>query len=350
MKERVPVAIVGFGSQGRRTAEAVTRQKDMKIIGVALNQPDLSAHLASRIGYPIFSMEPEDMVGFKKAGLSCKGSIDSLLQKAKALVDCTPAGVGKQNKEKFYKKYEVKVVFQAGEEPAIAEVPAFFSLTDYEKAHKAKFVRVASPFAVSIGRTLWALQQHTNVKKAFCTFVRAGSETMRAHQGPVDTIIPESPTNLQRIKWELNRILGELDILMSSVKVPSILLDVQPIFFELTQKARSDSVMDLLTNTPRIIVVSSEAGLFSTDSLFEFFRRTRPHSADIYEVCVWKEQVEAHENMVKLVQAVDSHSVHIPEVIDAIRAMTTTMSKNESMRQTDTALGILNAGLEFGIW
>jgi glyceraldehyde-3-phosphate dehydrogenase (NAD(P)) len=279
MKDRIPIIIIGFGSQGRRVTEAIARQPDMKVIGVALSQLDLSAHLAFRIGYPIFSMEPQAKSAFKRAEIPCEGSIETLMPKVKAVVDCAPAGVGKQNKEKFYQKYGLSVVFQAGENPTVAEIPAFFSLKDFERARAAKFVRVASPFAVSLGRTLWLLYQKCKAKRIFCTFVRAGSETMRANQGPVDTIIPDSSTNLQGIKRELNQIFGELEFLLSSVKVPSILFDVQSIFLELGKKVRLDIVDDLLSKTPRVALVSGEAGLSSTDSLFEFYRRLRPFQA-----------------------------------------------------------------------
>jgi len=346
MKAKIPVAVVGFGSQGRRTAEAIARQHDMEIVGVALSQPDLSAHLAFRRGYPIFSIEPKGVSVFKNAGIWCKGSIETLLSKVKAVVDCTPAGVGKQNKERFYQKSDLRVVFQAGEDPSIANTPAFFSPADYEKARDAKFVRVASPLAVSVGRILWTVQQRWDIKKMFCTFVRAGSETMRAHQGPVDTIIPVSPASLQRVRWELNQMFGELEVYLSSFNVPSILLDACSICLELTDKPRLDIVMDLLSEARRVSIVSSEAGLFSTDVIFEFFRRIRPYSADVYEVCVWKEQVEAYGNVLKLSQAVDPHSVHIPEVVDAVRAMTTKMSRDESAKLTDESLSVLKAGFK----
>jgi len=73
----------------------------------------------------------------------------------------------------------------------------------------------------------------------------------------------------------------------------------------------------------------------------EFFRRIRPFSADIYQVCVWKEQVETQDTALKLTQAIDPHSVHIPEVIDAVRALTTKIPKDESKKLTDRALSIL---------
>jgi len=54
MRDKIPVALVGFGSQGRRVAQAVTRQRDMEVIGVALSQSDLSAHLAFKTSYPVY--------------------------------------------------------------------------------------------------------------------------------------------------------------------------------------------------------------------------------------------------------------------------------------------------------
>lgn len=341
MRDKIPVALVGFGSQGRRVAQAVACQEDMRVIGVALSQPDLSAHLAFRIGYPIYCVEPKSTMAFKNSGISSEGLIDSLISEAKVVVDCTPSGVGKQNIERFYQKSTARVIFQAGEEQTIANVPAFFATTDFEKARKTKFVRMASPLAVSIARTILAVGKQFGLKKVGCTFIRAGSETMRALQGPVDAIVPEPASNLERVEWELNQMLNDVFVSLCSVKVSSILLDVQSIFTELTRKVTADAVTKLLTKTPRIVVVDMENGLSSTDSLFEFFRRIRPFSADVYEVCLWRNQIDAQNGMLKLVQAMDPHSVHIPEVIDAIRALVTEISKDESMERTDKALGIL---------
>jgi glyceraldehyde-3-phosphate dehydrogenase (NAD(P)) len=339
--KRIPVALVGFGSQGRRVAEAISRQEDMELVGVALSQPDLSAHLASRIGYPVYFTDSKSARLFKKSEISCQGSIEILISKAKVIVDCTPSGIGKQNKEKFYQKFGVKAIFQAGEDPTIASVPTFISLIDYEKARKAMFVRLASPFATALTRTLLPLQKGFGVKRVACTFVRTGSETMRAHQGPVDTLIPEPPRAMQSIKMELSRMLGTVEVFLSSIKVPSILLDTQSVFVELTNQTSANAVAELLARTPRVVMLSSERGLFSTDTVFEFFRRIRPFSGDIYEVCVWKEQIEVQGHRIKFTQTLDPHSVHIPEAIDAIRAMTTKISFSESLRRTDKSLCIM---------
>jgi glyceraldehyde-3-phosphate dehydrogenase (NAD(P)) len=332
---------VGFGSQGRRVAEAISRQEDMELVGVALSQPDISARLAFKIGYPIYLVDSKSAKLFEESKISCKGSMETLLSKAKVVVDCTPSGVGKQNKEKFYRKFGVKAIFQAGEDPKIASIPAFISLIDYEKARNALFVRLTSPSATALTRTILPLQQKFGARRVACTFVRAGSETMRAHQGPVDTLIPESPRATQLIKMELNRILGKVEAFVSSIKVPSILLDMQSIFVKLTKRTSVNAIAELLARTPRVVTISGKTGLFSTDAVFEFFRRIRPFAGDIYEVCVWKEHIQVQGRIIKFTQTLDPHSVHIPEAIDAIRAMTTEISFDESLRLTDKSLCIM---------
>jgi hypothetical protein len=78
-----------------------------------------------------------------------------------------------------------------------------------------------------------------------------------------------------------------------------------------------------------VVLIENERGLFSTDAIFEFFRRIRLFAGDIYEVCVWKEQIKVYDQIVEFTQTLDPHSVHIPELIDAIRAVTTKISIKE---------------------
>lgn len=146
---------------------------------------------------------------------------------------------------------------------------------------------------------------------------------------------------MQLIGLELSRILGKVEVFLSSIKVPSILLDTQSIFVELTKQTSANAVAELLARTPRVVTVSGKRGLFSTDAIFEFFRRIRPISGDIYEVCVWKEQIEVQGRIIKFTQTLDPHSVHIPEAIDALRAMTMKISFNESLRRTNKSLRIM---------
>lgn len=91
--------------------------------------------------------------------------------------------------------------------------------------------------------------------------------------------------------------------------------------------------------------MESKAGLQSTNLVFEFIRRARRSPGDVYENCVWLDQMEVEGNYLKLIQAIDPHSVHIPEEIDAIRALVGKIPKERSQEATDSSLRTLKLGI-----
>jgi len=60
----IKVAINGYGTIGKRVADAVAAQKDMKVIGVSKTRPSAEAFVAKQRGYPLYI-----------ADLSKKGSV-----------------------------------------------------------------------------------------------------------------------------------------------------------------------------------------------------------------------------------------------------------------------------------
>ena len=113
--DKIKIALVGYGSQGRRIAEAVSAQPDMQLVGVGLNEPDISAHMAFRRGFALYATSNENINKFKKAKIAVQGLSSDLLSRIDIVVDATPSGVGKKNKE-AYLKHGVKAIFQAGEQ------------------------------------------------------------------------------------------------------------------------------------------------------------------------------------------------------------------------------------------
>jgi len=343
--KKIDVALVGYGSQGTRIASAVSAQEDMELAGVCLKEPDISALMAFRKGFSIYLVDSDYAIAFKKAGINVQGSISNLLSKVDVVVDVTPSGVGKKNKEEFYSKHNVKCVFQAGEPLEVADIQAFISNINYNEARRANSVRIPSPFTVSLTRTLKPLDVKFGIKHATCTLIRPGTEPMRGYQGPVDTIIPDKPYVAQETLRNELRQMFPADVVFASFAVPSILLAVEVIVVDLKRKASTENVINLLSRVPRNILVRGDMGLHSTDAIFEYIRRTTRPSADIYEACVWHEHVEAINGRLKLVQAFDPHCVQTPEVIDAIRALANATTLEKSMKLTDEALKILTPGL-----
>ena len=103
--EKVNVGLVGYGSQGTRIASAVSAQEDMELVGVCVKEPDVSALMAFRKGFPIYLVDSNYAGVFKKTGINVEGAISDHLSKVDVVVDVTPSGVGKRNKEEFYSRY-----------------------------------------------------------------------------------------------------------------------------------------------------------------------------------------------------------------------------------------------------
>ena len=65
------VAINGYGTIGKRVADAVAAQDDMKVIGVSKTRPNYEARTAiEEKGYPLYIGIPEREQMFKDAGIN----------------------------------------------------------------------------------------------------------------------------------------------------------------------------------------------------------------------------------------------------------------------------------------
>ena len=117
----IKVAINGYGTIGKRVADAVDAQDDMEIIGVTKTRPRLMCDLAVRKGYPLYCTynAADKIAAFEPAGYTCHGGLDDLLAVADIVVDCSPGKVGAANKE-AYVKAGVKYIFQGGEKHDMA--------------------------------------------------------------------------------------------------------------------------------------------------------------------------------------------------------------------------------------
>ncbi len=99
------VVINGYGTIGKRVADAVSVQDDMKVIGVSKTKPDFEARMAVQKGYDLYIAIPEREKLFDKAGIEIAGTVDEMISDADIVVDCTPGNIGPQNLEKYKKSW-----------------------------------------------------------------------------------------------------------------------------------------------------------------------------------------------------------------------------------------------------
>ncbi len=181
------IAINGYGTIGKRVADAVAAQDDMRVAGVAKTKPDFEAKLAIRKGYPLYAANAEVASKFEKAGVKTAGTLEDLVKAADLVVDCTPEESGYKS---LYEKAGVKAIWQGGEEHSLTNL-SFNAAANYEECLGARFVRVPSCNTTGLIRTLYPLDAHFGVVSVLAVMVRRATDPGDSKKGPINAIEPE---------------------------------------------------------------------------------------------------------------------------------------------------------------
>ena len=158
---KVNVGVNGYGVIGKRVADAVAFQRDMKLVGISDVVADYRTQVAMKKGYPIYASVKDAASDMRKGGIEVVGTLDDLLKKADVIVDCTPAGIGAKNKA-IYQKSGVKAIFQGGEKHDLVEA-SFVAQCNYEEALGKDFIRVVSCNTTGLCRVLGSIDQELSL-------------------------------------------------------------------------------------------------------------------------------------------------------------------------------------------
>jgi glyceraldehyde-3-phosphate dehydrogenase (NAD(P)) len=333
----IKVAINGYGTIGKRVADAVSLQDDMEVIGVTKTRPDFEARLGAE-RYGLYLAKPENMPKFEEAGIEVKGTIEDLLKEADIVIDCSPNKVGAENKAQYYEKIGIKAIFQGGEKKDVAEV-SFSALANYEEAVGKDYVRVVSCNTTGLTRLIYLIKTNFNVGRIRATMLRRVVDPKEDKKGLVNGIMPDPITVPSHHGPDVKTVLPDVDIVTTAFKLPTTLMHVHALCIELKDSISADDVIDVLEKEPRIMLVSKEEGFTSTAKVVEYARELRMRY-DLYENVVWKDSISIDGRDLFVTQAVHQEAIVVPENIDAIRAMMDVATKDESIAKTNKTLNI----------
>lgn len=336
----VSVAINGYGTVGRRVADAVSLQNDMKIVGVVKTRPSFEAVTAIKKGYPLFVNTAENKKAFDEAGIKVEGTVKDMLENVDIVVDATPDGIGIENRKKLYEPRKLKAIFQGGEEPGVGQV-SFNATSNYAKAYGKGYVRVVSCNTTGLCRTVGAIDRAFDTEKVRVVLIRRGPDPGNIKKGPVNAIVPDPVTVPSHHGPDVNTVLPNLNITTVALKVPTTLMHMHTINANLNNGTSKEEIIDLLNRTPRVLVVKARDGLKSTAHIMEWARDLNRARSDLNEIAVWEESVHVNDGEVFYMQAIHQESDIVPENVDAIRAMLELESDPlASVKKTDMAMGL----------
>ncbi len=341
----VKVAINGYGTIGKRVADAIDAQDDMEIVGVTKTRPSFGCDLAVRKGFPLYCTfdTDEKIAAFAPAGYDCKGGLSDLLAIADIVVDCSPGKVGAQNKE-IYDNAGIKHIFQGGEKHAMTGM-SYTSSGNHSENMNVQGTRVVSCNTTGLSRTLVPLLHACGSLSVECTMIRRAADPGDSSKGPINAIKPVLKVPSHHGP-DVMTVRPEISINSLAVAVPTTIMHVHAIVATLPEGhgMTTESVLALWSEQPRVLIMNgSETGITTTAEVMEFSRDIGRKWGDLHEIFVWEDGVKLDGNNLYYFQAIHQESDVIPENVDAIRALMGLESDwKASVLKTDEAIAAYN--------
>ncbi|MCL7413624.1 MAG: type II glyceraldehyde-3-phosphate dehydrogenase [ANME-2 cluster archaeon] len=333
------IAINGYGTIGKRVADAVAAQDDMEITGVVKTSPSFEAKLAIDRGFNLYAASSDKIDSFKKAGLEISGTLDDLLAGSDLVVDCTPGGVGAAYKE-LYQKHGIKAIWQGGEDHEVAGF-SFNSEANYPDAIGRDHTRVVSCNTTGLTRALYPLDQAFGIKKSRITLMRRAADPGNIKSGPINAIVPNPISLPSHHGPDVNSILPHLQIATVAVKLSTTIMHFHALNVELNRDFEPQDIIDLYASRPRIRFVSGADKITSTAEVMELARDLGRSRSDMFENVIWKDSISKYQGELYFFQAIHQESDVVPENVDAIRAMCELESDGaKSIAKTNKTMGI----------
>lgn len=333
------IAVIGYGVIGKRVADAIKLQDDMKLSGVCDIISDWRIQNAVRKEYDIYAATEEAANDMDSKGISVKGSLQELLKKSDLVVDCTPKKIAAQNVV-IYKEQNIKFILHGGEKHETTG-HSFSAENNYKSALNLNATRVVSCNTTSILRTLTALKRADLLDYARGTLLRRATDPWESHLGGImNTMVPEKDIPSHQGP-DAKSVDPELDVITAAVKVPQTLSHLHYWNVKLKKQATKQEVLNAFKTSSRIKLIQYDQGLVSNNTIKEMFLDMGRPWGDMYEVALWEDMLKIEGDELFYAYVVDNQAIVIPETIDAIRALTGIETDGtKSIAKTNESLGI----------
>ena len=333
------VAVIGYGVIGKRVADAINLQNDMKLSGVCDIISDWRIQNAVRKNYDIYAATQEAEDKMKSEGISIKGDMQELLKNSDLVVDCTPKKIAAKN-VKIYKEQNIKFILHGGEKHETTG-HSFSAENNYKSALNLNATRVVSCNTTSILRTLTALKRADLLDYARGTLLRRATDPWESHLGGImNTMLPERDIPSHQGP-DAKSVDPDLDVITSAVKVPETLSHMHYWNVKLKKQVSKEEVLNAFKTSSRIKLIQYDQGLVSNNTIKEMFLDMGRPWGDMYEVALWEDMLKVDGDELFYAYTVDNQAIVIPETIDAIRALTGIETDGaKSIAKTNESLGI----------
>lgn len=339
MAGEIRVGVNGYGVIGKRVADAVRAQADMRLVGVSDVAADWRTRALHRKDIPLFAATSEAHEHLAANRIPVEGRLQDLLGTVDVVVDCTPKRVAAENVP-VYRQLGRKFIVQGGEKHSVTG-HSFVAESNYQSAVGLDATRVVSCNTTATVRTLTALKRAGLLRRARGTLMRRATDPWESHLGGIiNTLVPE-PEIPSHQGPDAQTVDPDLDVLTMAVKIPETIAHLHYWSVQLSRSAPKEEVLDAFRASPRIFLMPDSYGLAAINAVKELMADLGRSRGDLYEVALWSDMLRVEGDEVFYTYMVDNQAIVVPETIDAIRALAgREPSGAASIRATDEALQI----------
>lgn len=331
----INVAVNGYGTIGRRVANAVLKQPDMKVSGIVKATPDYVARMAAKT-FRIYVPDEISARKFKDAGIETAGLLPDLLSTSDIVVDATPEGMGEKNRTMYSGR--INAIFQGGEDSSVADA-SFNAYSSYGECYGKKSVRVVSCNTTGLARSLFPVHSEIGIQHVSATLIRRATDPNDSKKGPINAVEPSLKFPSHHAP-DVKTVIRDIDIDTVAVKVPTTLMHVHVVDARLKRNATREEVIGAWSKFRRVRLISGKDGLTSTAQIMDMSREGNRDRSDLYEIVIWQDSVSVKGDRLNYIQAVHQESIVVPENVDAIRSSLASAGQHESIDLTDRSLSI----------
>ncbi|UQE03629.1 type II glyceraldehyde-3-phosphate dehydrogenase [Bradyrhizobium japonicum] len=333
------VGVVGSGTIGKRIADAVAKQDDMQLIGLAVRSPSSAVIPLLWHGHRLFGLSDSSATLLAKAGIDTGGTLDDLMGRCDVIIDCSP-GKTATGRLPEYRARNILAICQGGEHHEPFGF-TFNSLVNFKNAAGRTTARVGSCNTTGLSRLLRTLDGSFGVASVKAVLLRCATDPNKAHKGIVNGAVIS--LGMSHHAEDLKRMFPHVTIETQAVAVPMTHGHVANLFIRLGDAATGDAVEGILRSTPRI-EVDTTGPTVATNIVTAAAGTAGRARSDRPELVVWRDGIIADGRNLMLQAFIHMEAIVVPENIDCIRALGGRTFCSGSLRKTDESLGIPRDG------
>lgn len=332
------VFINGYGIIGGRLASALSKDKLIKLVGIAKYSSDAKTLEAINKGLNVY-VPPEMIQTFQNKNFKISGTIEDAIEESDIVVDAASEGKGFDNKIKFYEPMKKKTIFQGGEDRhgkrSVADI-IHNSRVNLEKTKDKNYVIQGSCNVTGMGKIIQPLIEKCDgsITRFDVNLVRRWAD-LEDKKDVKDSIEWEKHPHHQN---DLKDFLPSVNLYVDAIKVPSRMMHLHQMTIRFKNKPPSkDMISDIFSKEFAVAILNKAKG--TADVRKKAMELGFDHG-DTNMVHIHNEMTRVQEDIIKIFYSDDQTGMVIPENYMLIQSMLLKKSRTEVIKQVDKIFNI----------